>query len=259
MSRFIDELNQVSQAVPTPMGFRAITAARSGLKMLVIASLTRTNFNGVAEYVAGADAGLLRVSELGSGAEAIREGLLAVPDIPWGGWLKEVGQEEITQLVDTGCDFVVFTATTALASLQDDKVGRILEVGASLNEGLLKAVDKLPVDAVFIGGELGNGRFLTWQHLVHFQHYADLLAKPLVTFIPSNVTGSELQSLWEAGVDGVVVEVGVEQPAGRLVELRQTINSLTLSSQRRRGKSAALLPYVDSKLGKVTEEPEEED
>ena len=69
---------------------------------------------------------------------------------------------------------------------------------------------------------------------------------------------TELQALWEAGVDGVVVEVGVEQPAGRLMELRQAIDSSTLPPQRKREKPAALVPYTEPMVGAVTEEPEEE-
>ena len=94
-------------------------------------------------------------------------------------------------------------------------MGKILEVETALSEGLLAAVNKLPVDAVLIGGEPES--FLTWNHLMHFQRCANLLTKPMLASIPSNVTASELQALWGAGVDGVVVEVGVGQPAGKLM------------------------------------------
>ncbi len=258
MSKFIDKLKQASQTAP-PIGFKATLATLSKPKMLLIASLSQANLDGVADYVAGADAGLLPVSELSSGAEAIKKTLQAVSDIPWGGWLKDVGRKEITQIVDSGCDFVVFPAvSTALATLQGNGVGKILEVPASLSDGLLRAVNKSPVDAVLISGEPEEGGFLTWQHLMHFQRCADLLSKPLLASIPRDVTASELQALWEAGVDGVVVEVGVEQPAGRLMELRQAIDSSTLPPQRKREKPAALVPYTEPMVGAVTEEPEEE-
>ncbi|MBA7693114.1 hypothetical protein ES703_101690 [subsurface metagenome] len=87
-----------------------------------------------------------------------------------------------------------------------------------------------------------------------FQRFADLLAKPLLTSVPSSVTASELQVLWGAGVDGVIVEVGVDQPEERLKELRQAVDNVTFSSKRRRGKTEALLPYVTEELGIVAEE-----
>ncbi len=258
MSRFIDKLNQLSQLASQPIGFRA-TVAVSKPKLLLIAGLAQAKSSGVADYVAGADAGLLQVSKLDSGAEAIKEVLQAVSDIPWGGWLKDVGRDEIAQIVSAGGDFVVFpAASAALATLQDDGVGKILEVEVSLSEGLLRAVDKLPVDAVLIGGEPEEGQFLTWHHLMHFQRCAGLLTKPLLACIPSGVVASELQALCAAGVNGVVVEVGVGQTASRLMELRQMIDELTLPSRPQSGKPAPLVPYLGGRVDTVTEEPEEE-
>jgi len=85
------------------------------------------------------------------------------------------------------------------------------------------------------------------------------LTKPLLVSVPSNVTVNELQPLWEAGVDGVVVEVGVGQPVEGLKGLRRTIDNLAFPSQRKRGKAEALLPYVSPEASMVTEEEEEEE
>jgi hypothetical protein len=155
-----------------------------------------------------------------------------------------------------GCDFVVFPAAkTSLAILQNEAVGRILEIEASLSDGLLRAIDALPVDAVLIADELREDYFLTWHHLVLFQHFANLLTKPLLVSIPSNVTANELQALWEAGVDGVIVEV----ETGRVSKLRQAIDKLTFPSQRKRGKAEALLPRIGGEPSTVTMEEEEEE
>jgi len=159
-----------------------------------------------------------------------------------------------------GFDFVVFPpASTPMAALKDEKVGKILEVGTSLNEGLLRAVDELPVDAVLVGDKQEGKYFLTWQHLMFFQRCADLLTKPLLVSIPSSVSAKELQALWEAGVNGVVVEAGVEQPVERLKELRQVIDKLIFPSQRKRRKAEALLAYtpISEDRDIATEEEEE--
>jgi len=258
VSRFIDRLNQLSQAVPQPMGFRTVQPVSPKPKILLIASLAQANVDGLANYVAGADAGLLSISKLSSGAETLHEICQAVSDIPWGGWLRGGDQEVIKQIVKAGCDFVVFpAANTSLAIPQDDEVGKILQVEVSLSEGLLRAVDELPVDAVLITGEQERDYFLTWHHLMLFQHFADLLTKPLLVCVPSNVTANELQALWEAGVAGVVVEVGVEPPTGKLNKLRQAIDKLTFPP-RKRAKAEALLPHISGEARIVTEEEEEE-
>jgi len=256
MSRFIDKLNQVSQAVSPSMGFGRAQPVSPKPKMLLVASLAQANVDNLADCVAGADAGLLHISKVSSGTKSLQKICQVVSDIPWGGWLGGIGTEGIEQMVEAGFDFVVFpSANTSLAILQSDKVGRILQVEASLADGLLRAVDELPIDAVFIASEQEEEHFLTWHHLMIFQRFADLLTKPLLAAVPLNVTDDELLALWEAGVDGVVLEVG--EVVGRLKELRQLIDQQTFP-QRKRGRAAALLPYISGETGITTEEEEEE-
>ncbi len=255
MSKFIHKLNRVSQVAPSPMGFMAKPTSEKS-KILLIASLTQLNANNLVDYVAGADAGLIHVSALNSGIEVLQEIQQTVSDIPWGLWLGDTRSKGIKQLAKIDSDFIVFPAVnTPLAILQNDKTGKILEVEASLDEGLLRTVDELPVDAVLLAGEKGEPNFLTWRHIMRFQRFAYLLAKPLLVSIPPRVTINELQTIWEAGVDGVIVEVGDGQPTDRLKKLRQIIDKLDLPSQRKQAE--ALLPYIGQ--DRHTEATEEED
>ena len=251
MSKFIDRLNRISQAGPQPMGFRPEQPVSPSPKIQLVASLAQASVSNLADYVAGADAGLLRISKLSSGTKSLKKISQAVPDIPWGGWLRDISWGEMKQTKGVGCDFVVFpAANTSLAILQDSEVGKILEVEASLSEGLLRTIDELPVDAVLIAGEHKEDYFLTWQHLMLFWRFADSLAKPLLVSVPPRVTANELQVLWEAGVAGVIVEAGVEG----LKELRQVIDKLTFPPQRRWRKAEALLPHISAGTGVDTEE-----
>jgi len=260
MSSIIDTVNQYSRVVPQSIGFRRAQPASGKPKILLIASLAEASVGSLTDYVAGADAGLLRIPKLSSGAKTLREMSQAAPDIPWGGWLRNIDQGRIKQMAKDGCDFVVFpAANTPLTTLQNDEMGKILEVESSLSEGLLRAVNELPIDAVLITAEQQEEYRLTWHHLMLFQRFADLLTKPLLVSIPSNVTANELQALWGAGVDGVVIEVGAGQPADRLKKLRQAIDKLAFPSQRKRGKAEALLPHIGSEASVVTEEDEEEE
>lgn len=256
MSRFIDKLKQATMAAPQSLGFKVAPSASSKPKLLLVASLPGAYGENLAEYMAGADAGLLIISRPSSGLKDIKKVSQAVSGIPWGGWLRNTGGR-IAPAAKLNCDFLVFPAvTTSLAAIQNEEVGKILEVESSLGEGMLRAVNELPVDAVLIGNENKEG--LTWHHLMLLQRFADLLTKPLLASIPSKVTAGELQAIWEAGVNGVVVEVGVGHPVNRVSELRQAIDKLPFPSQRKRGKAEALLPYIGSEKGTVTEEEEEE-
>jgi hypothetical protein len=226
-------------------------------KIQLVASLTEGNVETLAGSVAGADAGLLRVSKVSSGAKTLQSISQTISDIPWGGWLQGGSQAEIEQMAKSGCDFLVFPATnTPLVTLQSDKVGKILEVEASLTEGLLRTVNGMPIDAVLVVGERKEDYFLTWHHLMLFQRLADLLTKPLLVSIPSNVGAGELQTLWEAGVDGVIV---VGQPKDRMKELRQVIDKLAYPAPRRRERGEPRLSRIGGGVSVVPAEEEEEE
>jgi hypothetical protein len=239
MSRFIDKLKQALEGGP-PMGFRAV-AVPSKPRMLLVAALAQADSGRLAD-IAGADAGLLAIADLATGAEAIEQVSQAVPDIPWGGWLKEAGREGVGEL---GADFVVFTAEAPLFA--EEKTGKVLEVEPSLEPALLKTVDDLPLDAVLIAAEKER---LTWGDLMLFQRCASILNKPLLVAVPQEVTASELGTLWEAGVRGVVIKAGTE---GKIAEIRQMLEKLPPSAGGRK-KAGPLLP----RMGGETEVEEEE-
>ena len=259
MSQLIDKLNRISKAMPQPMGFKAAQPASLKSQMLLIASLTHAEkVDSLADYVADADAVLLNITKSSWQPKALQRIIQALPDIPWGEWLGEIGEKRLGTMIEVGGDFIVFpAASTVLAVPQDDKVGKILHIEASLSEGSLKAVNELPVDAVLIGTEQED--HLTWNHLIRFQRFADLLTKPLLVSVLSTVTANELKAIWEAGVDGVIVEVSTAQPAGRLKKLRQAIDDLASLPPRKRGKAEAVIPHIGGEIGIPTEEDEEEE
>jgi hypothetical protein len=97
---------------------------------------------------------------------------------------------------------------------------------------------------------------MAWHHLINIQRLANLLTKPLLMPIQSNVTASELKALWETGVDAVLADADSGKTGG-LKELRQLINELPPRSSRKRGKAEVLLPYSGGM--RETEVPDEEE
>jgi len=246
MSKFVDKLKQVSKG-GQPMGFRVNADKTSKPRMLLAAAVTLTDTEKITALVAGADAGLLVIAKPGAGAKVLEQMAEAVPDIPWGGWLKEAGKEGV------GADFIVFPAEkAALAMFGEEKPGKILEVEPWLEPGLLKAVDSLPVDAVLIAVE--DSPFLTWHHLMLFQRCVNILNKPLLVLVPPGVTAAELGALWEAGVRGVVVKAEAEGP---VVGIRQMLDKLPAPSAGKRDKTGPLLPRMGGETGDVFEEEED--
>ena len=258
MSRFIEKLKQVSQGAAQPIGFRmAPSAARP--RPLLVACLARPDIADLAGRLAGADAALVPVSQEGPGTESLKKIYKSAGDIIWGGLLKDSGQSGIKRIVQAGGDFVVFPADASLKVLVDEEVGKVLAVEASLDEGLLRSVDELPIDAVLITSQEKREYFLTWHHLMLFKRFASLVAQPLLVPVPAAVSAKDLQTVWEAGVMGVVVEVTDKQPLNRLKELRRLIDGLTPPSSRKRGEMQAVVPGVVAEAGPASFEEDEEE
>ena len=128
-----------------------------------------------------------------------------------------------------------------------------------MDDSLLRAVNSLPVDAVLVTDTFEGGS-LVWHELMIFQHLANTLGKPMIINIPADITEEELKALWEAGVDGVIVEVSTMK-AGGLKKMQELISKLPPRSSRKRSKIEALLPHPggESFTPKPPDEEEEED
>ena len=255
MSKFIDRLTHASQATAQPMGFRAAQSAAAKPGMQLVAALA----DGSADLAKGADAGLLRVSQVSSGAGAIKKTTKAMPDIPWGAWLEGDACGQLGHAAELGCDFVVFPAVgTALAVPSDGDVGLILQVDSSVPDGQLRTTNDLPVDAVLVTGEERGPGSLTWHDLMLWRRFCGLLSKPLLVSIPAGATTEELQLLCDAGVGGVVVAIGPDSPEGELKRLRETIDGLKPPSPRKKSRPEAMVPQI-SPGSEPAVEIEEED
>ena len=249
MSKLIDRLNKMAKAVPQPIGFKAAPSTLPKAKILLIASMAP------ASNVSDADA--ILISRLGSRSKALSEITRPPADIPWGLFSEDASRIGFESVAKAGGDFVVFPASASVTMPEDDKTGKILQVEASLNEGLIRAINELPVDAVLITQEQTGKYALTWQHLMSFQRCADLFTKPLLVSTPSNVSANELQALWEAGVSGMVVRIEDGQPAQRLQELRDVVDKLVLPPRHKLRKIETPPPHIY--IGRENEiEPEED-
>jgi hypothetical protein len=254
MSRLIDELNRAAREAAQPMGFRTARTAPAGPRLRLIASLAETEGVGRANLLEGADAALLHLTKADA-AKALSKIAGTLPDIPWGVWLDDIGAKKWEALIEAGADFVVFPLSRQVtAAPLDEKTGKVLQIELSLGDGLLRAINDLPVGAVLAAdaAEVGGA---TWHQLMHLQRLGNILVKPILAPVPSNVTAEELRALWEAGVDGVVVGAGT---AGRLLELRQAIDKFP-PHLRKRGKTEAILPHISSALEAAPEEEEEDE
>lgn len=260
MSKFVDRLNRLSRGEPQPIGFIARQTAYPKSKILVVASLAAESAESLTGRIAGADAALLRISKAPAGAETLQKLASALPDTVLGGWLQGGIDGDLEQLTRAGCDFIVFPApTTPLTSMRDDKeTGKILEVEASLGDSLLRTANQLPADAIFVAREENQTQPLTWRQLMLFQRCADLLTKPLLVAVPSEVTAAELKALWETGITAAVIEVTTGQPEDTLMKLRQEIDKLEFPPRRAR-RTEVLAPRPPQPVGRAARDDEDDE
>ena len=230
MSNFIDKLNKLARVESTPIGFRREKAASLARKIQLVSFISESG-----QDVTGADAVLLDIQDKGIEPERV-SGMPA--DIPWGAWLKNGGKKEVKQLKDAGCDYIVFPAEgTPLEIIEEQAVGKVLEINATISDPLLRSIVELPVDAVLVSVGQGKNNSLTWQDLMILQRFGGFSKKPLLAHIPAKVSSSELEALWEAGVMAVVTESNNDK-------IRKTIDKADFSKARKREKTEPVLRQV---------------
>jgi len=255
MSKFVDKLQSLSKSSTTPIGFHPSVAELKSPAMLLIAGLSETQVKE-AKIVAdvNADAGLI-LSE-GPSAKLVKQVVEAVGNVPLGVFVKGMSEEKINELASVGCDFVVFDIKIAAAVLSKKEVGKFLMIEPSLDQGLVRAINSLEVDGVFINSRDGDS-FVAVEHLLVCRRFVELLEKPVMISLPSLVTKAALTSLWQAGVDGVVAPSTESVEA--LAELKKMIGDLPRGARGRRAKAGVVLPHYGGSVAGEEEEDEEEE
>ncbi len=261
MSRLLDKFQNAAKASVQPMGFRTSKTAPPVPGFLLIASTAPDVLKDHSE-IAGADAVLLLAKGEVPAAKYIGKIIDSVGETPVGLYMEDADDEDIAALTEAGCDFFVFTASSryVAAPPEEKKPGRILEIESSMDDSLLRAVNALPVDA-FIAADTFKGGALSWHELMIFQHLANTFGKPLIINLPPDATEAEIKALYEAGIDGAVVDANSLEDGG-LKKLQEVIRKLPAKSARKRGKVDVLLPRLGGTAPSEPppdEEEEEED
>jgi hypothetical protein len=254
MSKFVDKLQNLSKSSATPIGFHPSVSEFKRPAMLLIAGLSGAQVKE-AKIVAdvNADAGLI-LSE-GLGAKVVKQMVEALGNVPLGAFAKGMSEEKINELGSVGCDFVVFDIRTPAAVLHKEGMGKFLMIEPSLDQGLVRAVNSLDVDGVFINSKSGDS-FVAVEHLLVCRRFVELLEKPVIMAVPSLVTKAELTSLWQAGVDGVVAPS--IQSVEALTELKKMTSDLPRGARGRRAKGGVVLPHYGGSVAGEEDEEEEE-
>ena len=242
MSKFIERLQQVLNPPSQSMGFNTAKSEQAKPRIQVVVNVTGGNLKSLLKELGEADALVLPKSAAG------------IDSVIYGTWLTKGDDEEVEKSIKSGADFIIMPSNGKVLS-PDKKVGKILQIEATISDILLRAVSELPVDAVLLTEEKENGLGVTWKRMMLIHRFSSLLNKPLLIEVLPDVEANELQVIWEAGVSGVIVTADAEQAAAIIPGLRKVIDKLSFPAKRKREKSLAIVPHIENKQ----EEPKEDD
>jgi len=244
VSKLLDKLERISRGTAHPMGFRTKATVQKTSPVVLIAVLGQAEADA---EVQSADAVLFAGSKLK--AQDLEQAIASLGQIPWGVSFEALSEGELSRLREMGCDFLVLEAERApMAVLREGEMAKVVEIEPSLADGLVGAIEQLPIDAVVIGWEDETSLSVHW--LMVCQRLANLVRKPLVAAVPIGISREELEELSETGIAGVAVRL--EGEVGELSRLRHAIDELPAPTKRRR--DSPLLPRPGAEIAPPEEE-----
>jgi hypothetical protein len=255
MSKLIEKLKKLSQAAPPPMGFHTTRPAAENPTLLLIGKLPINSAAPATKYSGGADAVLLYGDKAEATVKEIQKTAKTLGDIPWGIYLAEVSDNKEPGVLL--CDFVIFSPANKVNELPtDERLGKILEVESSMDDGLLRAVNDLPVDAVLVTDALETNETLTMHRLMIYRNLSSYIGKPIIVPVKKDISEAELKALRDAGIDGVMAEMDTAG-GDNLKELEKKIRKLPPREAKKGGKGGVILPRVGTTAAPSEEEEDE--
>ncbi len=255
MSKFVERLQSLSKSANAPIGFHRSALEAKTPAMLLIAGLSGAQARE-AQTASEVSPDAALILDQAPAVDVVKQMVAAAGDVPLGILLKGANEERASELAGSGCDFVVFDIKTAAAVLQQEEIGRLLVLEPSSDQGLVRAINSLEIDAVLIGAGEGD-HAVSVEHLLIVRRFVELLEKPVMVTLPSRTTRAELAALSQAGVEGVVAPPAPSVEG--LTALKQTLAGLPRGAKRRRAKMGAMIPHYRGVGATEEEEDAEED
>lgn len=258
MSKFIDRLKQLAEGTPQPIGFRLGMKSNSRLRMQLIGLISGNDHDIKTNEISGADAVILGPTAKLT-AESVSSLVQDNAEKPLGMHFSTGMVSEVKSLIEAGTDFAIFSPDLPISVVTGKSTGKILNIDPSQTDTRLRTVNGLAVDAVLAGYQFQNSA-VTWQDLIEIQRLTGIINKPFLLNIPANITANELQSLWNAGVDGVIVDITTDS-AATLKQVRDIISKLEFPDNKQREQLTPSVPRMaaETAVKKDDEEEEEED
>jgi hypothetical protein len=247
VSKLLDKLEQIAKGYTKPLGFASAASKSKAANMVIVAAIDDSDSAAANTAAECADAVL--VNSLAG------KSVTGKAKLPWGIYIEKASEKQLAGIKDSGCDFILLnTQDSPIAPLQEEKLCRMIEIDPAMPDGLIRAVNQLPVDIVLIDGDSS----VSMKRLLACQHAANMIGKHLLARVPLTISKGELRELWETGMAGVVVSVTGDSKKG-LSDLRQAVDALPAARRKRASKTSATIPQIASSDSSEEEEPDEDE
>jgi len=198
MSQLKKAIEKLQRGDVAPMGFGVV--ARTRPRALLLGALVRDADAGKAAADAGVDIVIAHGNGAASAAATLKglEGTTVVR----GAWTGELNAADAATLAEAGCDFVASSLDgTAAEAVDGEKMGHVLAITSDMEEGTLRALGPLGLDALFLKRPAGP---MTLALQVELSRLAMLSGTPLLVNSPADISTGELRVLRDAGAAAVI-------------------------------------------------------
>ena len=255
MSRFLDQLERISQNAPIPLGFGMARAERTP-GMALVALVSGNHAEGcMALASAVPDGSLLSGIDGPAGLESLKDSL---PTAPWGVLCDSLTADDANAYQEAGCDLLAFGLEgTRASALSSDDLARVLCIGPRLSNRQARAIDALPVDVLLVDMQNHSGAW-TLADIAAVAGVSRRVDKYVLLHLSQPPEKEDLEAIRNVGVQGLALDIGAVSPES-LQELKTNLLDMPRQRPRRRDRTGAVVPSSVFPSGGRTPEPERED
>ncbi len=245
MSKLARRLKNISDTATPAVGFRAGMTAVKHQGPVLIAIVARDIKSARVAVDSGADAVLVEACP----EKDLTDIAGAVPTAPCG-IIQNDKTTDLGAMKFTGIDFLVFSPANAPASwLKLDGPAKIAKVPANVEPHALRGIERVGVDGVLLDRS-EDIEFVSVEFLMNCHYLKGALSKPLLAALPSGASAEDVVDLWDAGIDGFVIDAGPEV----LRSISKTILGLAPRAKRKDNKTTPLVPRISTSSAEEDEE-----
>ena len=237
MSRFLDRIERINNGLSSPIGFGAVRAEKlPGMGLVAQVSGDHSAGLAVVSDLAPDAALLSGISDL----KALKSLGQSLSSVPWGARLSSLSEEAAQDCREGGCDLLAFSLPdTAISAVASDEIARILCVAPDIEERELWAIDTLPVDVLLLPMRDVSSPW-TLRNLATIGAVSGRVNKYILVEVSDPPSPKELEALRNAGVHGLVLDVGAVSPKA-LAGLKTGLLDLPRQQPARRERPIATL------------------